>query len=377
MKYLLILLVIIGLISCRNESSINSEEALNNDYVIKGKVDSLYDDNSLILYSFDPTTQNKEPLDTAIITEGKYTLQYTFVQPSMMRVETEKQRVMIVVDEGQRDITLNLEGTKNGGVEVIGSDDTQLLLDYDIFRNESYDRLVAPTYKAMREATDNDDVNEEIEAVADYAVKSKAHRLELIAFTKDKLGASLAVYGSMLRWTGDEAIPSLEAIIDRFKRVYPDLYMTKHMEEKVARFKRVALGATASDVSLPDQDGNLSTVLDTTASYTLIDFWASWCRPCLLQAPDLTKAHAAFGDKGLRIIGISVDESEKRWKAAIEKFNLDWPHYSDLKGWESEASEAYNVTFIPYNFLIDEDRKIIAKNLHGMALHNKLAELLE
>ena len=111
--------------------------------------------------------------------------------------------------------------------------------------------------------------------------------------------------------------------------------------------------------------------------YTLIDFWASWCSPCLLQVPDLKEAYNNYHEKGFEIIGISVDSKEKRWKSAIRKYDMNWPHLSDLKGWKSKASEDYNVTFIPFNMLLDENGKIIAKNLHSNELQDKLNELLE
>jgi len=153
------------------------------------------------------------------------------------------------------------------------------------------------------------------------------------------------------------------------------LKMTKIMEDKVERFKKVAIGATAPAISLPDANGTMKTLDDLKGKYTLLDFWASWCSPCLLQVPDLKEAYDKYHEKGFEIIGVSVDSKGDRWKRSIEKYEMNWPHISDLKGWKSEAAAEYNVTFIPFNMLIAEDGKILAKNLHSKALQGKLEEL--
>jgi len=179
------------------------------------------------------------------------------------------------------------------------------------------------------------------------------------------------LFGSMLRWTGDEEVGRLDKLVQDFKAVHPNLKMTKIMEDKVNRFKKVALGAITPAISLPDTLGNTLTLAAAKGKYTLIDFWASWCTPCLLQIPDLKEAYAEFHPKGFEILGVSVDSKGKRWKNSIVKYDMTWPQVSDLKGWGSASAADYNVTFIPFNVLIDADGKIIAKNLHSMD-RNKL-----
>lgn len=351
------------------------EKKPENLYKISGKVELPKDSTLVILSHFDPVIQSKTALDTfQLDTTGFYTLEYEFLEPDLYRIDFVKTTsVMLVISEDQKDIQVNLDGERN--IEITGSEASEKLLGYDIFRKESNKRLIRPTYDAMRAATDSGDTQGEIDAVEAYSKASYEHRKELIDYTMDNIGTSLALYGTMLRWTGDDEVDKLDKLVTDFQVAHPDLKMTKVMMDKVARYKKVAIGVQAPDFSLADTSGNVQKLADLTGTYTLLDFWASWCRPCLLQVPDLKEAYDNYHEKGFNIIGVSVDSKGKRWKSAINKYEMNWPHVSDLKGWGSETAADYNVTFIPFNMIIDAEGKIVAKNLHSKALQGKLAEL--
>ena len=153
--------------------------------------------------------------------------------------------------------------------------------------------------------------------------------------------------------------------------------MTAKMQDKVDRYKRVAIGANVTDIIGQDLSGNSIKLSDHLGKYTLIDFWASWCRPCILQIPDLQKAYTAFNQNGFEIFSFSVDRSETKWVEAAGKYSMPWVHASDIKGWQSQVAADYNVTFVPFNFLLDQDGKIIAKNLHHKTLYKYLSQLFE
>lgn len=111
--------------------------------------------------------------------------------------------------------------------------------------------------------------------------------------------------------------------------------------------------------------------------YTLVDFWASWCPPCRAEMPVIVKAYTDYHGKGLEVVGVSLDKDQDAWLEAIEQLKMPWPQMSDLKGWESEGARLYNVRSIPANVLIDQQGKIIAKNLRGEDLLLKLEELMK
>ncbi|WP_316837187.1 TlpA disulfide reductase family protein [Pedobacter nutrimenti] len=144
----------------------------------------------------------------------------------------------------------------------------------------------------------------------------------------------------------------------------------------IIEMKKVAINTLAPDFTLSDTAGNAVSLHDFKGKYVLVDFWASWCHPCRAENPNVVKAYSKYKDKGLNILGVSLDrESQKAaWIKAINDDHLTWTQVCDLS---NEATKLYVVQGIPQNFLVGPDGRIIAKNLHGDELENKLAELLK
>ena len=109
----------------------------------------------------------------------------------------------------------------------------------------------------------------------------------------------------------------------------------------------------------------------------VIDFWASWCGPCRGEDPNVVKMYEKFHPKGLEILSVSLDEDKDAWLKAIEDDKLTWNHVSDLKGWQNAAAQLYCVNGIPHLVVLDENNVIVAKDLRGEELQNKVAELLK
>ena len=116
---------------------------------------------------------------------------------------------------------------------------------------------------------------------------------------------------------------------------------------------------------------------DFQGKYVLLDFWASWCGPCRQENPNLVKAYAAYNDKGFEILGVSLDnkDGKEAWVNAIEKDGLTWTQVSDLNSWNNEVARMYGVRAVPQSYLIDPEGVIVAQNLRGEALEEKLAEI--
>ena len=110
-------------------------------------------------------------------------------------------------------------------------------------------------------------------------------------------------------------------------------------------------------------------------NYVLIDFWASWCGPCLREMPHVIAAYEQYKGKGFNVVGVSFDQKKSSWVAAIQQLGMKWPQMSDIKGWKSAAADAYGIASIPSNVLVDPTGKIIAMDLRGEALAAKLKEI--
>jgi peroxiredoxin len=147
------------------------------------------------------------------------------------------------------------------------------------------------------------------------------------------------------------------------------------LSQRVETLKNVAVGKTVTDFTLNDPSGNPVALSSFRGKILLIDFWASWCGPCRRENPNVVKLYNDFNDKGFEILGVSFDEDFNRWVGAIEDDQLTWPHVSDLQGWGSAAGKLYGINSIPATVLVDREGVIVAKNLRGDALREKLEEI--
>ncbi|MEW5677139.1 TlpA disulfide reductase family protein [Flavobacterium enshiense] len=135
-------------------------------------------------------------------------------------------------------------------------------------------------------------------------------------------------------------------------------------------------GKTAPNFSAPNPEGKTISLKESLGKVTIIDFWASWCKPCRAENPNVVALYNEYHAKGLNIIGVSLDKDAAKWKEAIAKDQLTWAQVSNLKFWEDPIAKQYNVESIPATFILDASGKIVAKDLRGAELKAKVIELL-
>ncbi len=180
----------------------------------------------------------------------------------------------------------------------------------------------------------------------------------------------------------EKGVPMLKQL----KESFPDTKQAKSVDQVLASIESQAAskkiqrslveGAKFPDFDEKDLNGKPLSVAQFKGKVVLIDFWATWCGPCIAELPNVKKAYEQHHSKGFEIIGISLDSDKAKLTSFIEKEHMTWPQYFDGLGWKSKLGQKYGVNSIPATYLLDKEGKIVAKGLRGDALEKEVAKLL-
>lgn len=178
-------------------------------------------------------------------------------------------------------------------------------------------------------------------------------------------------------FTDEEVVGLLSGVLTKFPERTDIAGIRNSVEAGIPKLKWV--GKQAPEISLPDTEGRNVKLSSLRGKYVLVDFWASWCGPCRKENPNVVDAYNRFRNKNFTILGVSLDRpgQKEAWLKAIVDDKLNWTHISDLKFWQSEVVPMYQIEGIPFNVLVDPEGKIVAENLRGEALGQKLQQVLD
>ena len=247
----------------------------------------------------------------------------------------------------------------------------QIISELSIFTN-----LENETNNKYQEAQNKKDVMlmQHYDSIMSQIKENQMKFLYGVAFNKNKSVIAPYIVVSQLIYNIETNV--LDSIYKNFDKSIANSEYVKIIKERLDVIKKVSIGQVAPDIIMADTNGVPFKLSSLRGKVILIDFWASWCRPCRGENPNVVAAYNAYKDKGFDILGVSLDQNKASWIKAISDDKLTWHHVSDLKGWQSEAGKLYGVNSIPHSVLLDKRGVIIATDLRGEELLKKLDELI-
>jgi len=352
--YILILFSLLFTVACVSDkkTSTNGNAPTRTDgYVINGKISNA--PAKLKIYLDDLQKGRNGVIDTATLeADGSFVMQGKLQGPIIGQLRVGPGKVFLIMDNESMDLTMNYPTNPRLPVQYSVSGSPVNASWMEVYQKLTTQKATLPY---MQQVIDT----------------SQSVLLSYLVINQVK---------------PEDAPDTYNKFAQKIEAEMPGTKYASDIKQKMQAARSVAavgVGKAAPNISLPNPNGQQMSLADLKGQVVLLDFWASWCRPCRRENPNVVKAYDKYKAKGFTVFSVSLDQDrgdgkgKVKWEKAITDDNLKWDyHVSDLKGWKSSASALYGVKSIPQTFLIDGDGRIVAKNLRGAALEQKLAELL-
>nr|WP_297168729.1 TlpA disulfide reductase family protein [uncultured Dysgonomonas sp.] len=349
------------------------------EYTLTGNLSGGGSDSLLVyLQAIDENTGEFVSVDTATVQNGTFVFKGIAEDSPMLRfisAEGVSKPVLIAIESGNIDVSFDTAFVAT----VKGTPLNDKYQEFSNKRNKISDELRALS-KLSKDAENAGTLTPEYEKELDDKYDSLYNGLkkEVFDFTKANITNPLGVYVLIDRGVSFDAAQLNELLptLDPKTKTNPRILK---LEKRLEALEGTEIGKQFVDIKGTTPDGKEISLSDYAGKgkYVLVDFWASWCPPCRKEMPLVVEAYKKYKNKGFEIVGVSLDDDKAAWEKGIKDLNITWPQISDLKGWKTELGAAYAVNSIPHTVLLDKDGKIIAKDLRGDQLSEKLAELLK
>lgn len=339
-------------------------------FKINGKLEN-YPNHLIVLNEYH---YNKITLIDSVRTNdtGGFTFKHTLSERSVVYVQYSSNNAVPLIAENGAVYNIVVHTNMNGlNYDLSGTKVSASLELYDFLKK--FTRLKAELDNLEAQA------GSESDAMKFYQLQQlgmmKQNELGSLMDSMINYNDPLESYFVLFNMNEEQTPSQFKAIFSRMEpKMTKSTYYTD-LKSLYDKNKGVEIGEMAPDIDLPQPDGTTLKLSSLRGKVVLIDFWASWCGPCRAEFPNVKKVYEEYKSKGFEIYGVSLDKNKADWENAITNLGLNWKHVSDLKYWGCAPAKVYKVSGIPATFLIDKHGKVIAKNLRGEALAEKLKEL--
>src|SRR6056297_114862 len=375
-KSVLFLMVLVIAFSC-NQSP--------DGFVIDGELRGDFEEGTQVFLK--KTGDNGQPveLDTTLLVNGKFQFTGKSTEPDIHYIFVDKLQgyTAFVLENGT--IEYNAQKDSLNFAEVEGTLQNEIFFSY-LDKSKALSRQAKSIQEDMQNANGTPNGEATVAALNDemkeLQEEYKSFEIDFIKNNPNGLISALLLDRALSLNTVE--VGEIQSMYDALspeikntksgKKVVESITKKKELEEAS---KSTAIGAKAPEFSGPNPEGETIALSDVMGKVTLIDFWAGWCRPCRAENPNIVAVYEKYHDKGLNVIGVSLDRTAELWRKAIADDGLTWNHVSNIAYFDDEIAKMYNVQAIPAAFLLDENGIIIAKNLRGSQLEEKVSELLD
>lgn len=355
------------------------QEQKTDGWVIQGFLDGNYKADKVYLVEEEYINGPSKIIDSAKVVDNRYEFKGPRVDvPKMYFIKSADPNCLspitpVFIENGVIRVRANADFFSNR--EVSGTVNNDLFSLYNAAREYGVDsiRRVFVIDRMIHPDKDRETQAKEFDARTDFLnSRNLSLQKNMVETYKDQVFAPFMIYWEM---KADLSLDELKAWRQKIDPKLNNHPYTKQLDEYI-RLAAFGVGSVMPNFTLKTPDGKDISLKDFEGKYVLVDFWASWCGPCLREMPNVVKLYKECKGKNFEIFGVSLDNKKDAWVKAIKANGMKWPQGSDLKGWGSEPARLCNVSAIPFTVLIDPEGEVIAIDLRGEQLHAKVKEVL-
>jgi thiol-disulfide isomerase/thioredoxin len=362
-SFLLGLLILSGFYSC----------APRDGFIIRGKVEGK-ESGSISLLKVNNGRLTLE--DSTTIKNGTFELKGKTDLPEFRVLAFEKRTpaAQFIAENGTIYVKINADSLNRAQIKGSKSNDEFSMITREMLNNTRETGQLQQRYMEAQQKNDQMAMNK---ATADYQALIQNQNIYIRNFIREHPKSTVSPLIALMQFSQEMTAHDIDTLVKFLDpSIQSSIYITE-LKQMADKIRVTDVGAVAPDFTQNTPEGSPLTLSSLRGKYVMIDFWASWCQPCRREMPNVVTLYNKYKDKGFDIIGVSLDKEKDPWVKAIADDKLTWHHVSDLKFWQNEAAVKYGIQSIPSTILLDKDGKIIAKNLRGDALAQKLEELLK